>query len=80
MSSQPMEEHAENQPLVGDKIRSRRRKLVWPVCYSTAVALMASFSFGYILAYSSPALNDLQGYNGTHTSFHEAIYQDLFGV
>ena len=80
-----MEEHAEEQPLVGGEIRSSirsqtRRSSIWPVCYSTAVAVIASFSFGYILAYSSPALSDLKEYNGTYTSFSETIYQDIFGV
>ena len=65
----------ESEPLL-----ERRRSRVWPVCYSTAVAVMASFSFGYILAYSSPALTDLQRYTEEHRSFTETIYQDIFGV
>ena len=79
-----MEERAEEQPLVGGEIRSSicrtRKSAIWPICYSTAVAVIASFSFGYILAFSSPALSDLKEYNGTYTSFSETIYQDIFGV
>ena len=75
-----MEEHAEEQPLVGDKLRRTHKSPIWPVCYSSGVAMIASFSFGYILAYSSPALSDLKEYNGTHTSFTSTIYQDIFGV
>ena len=79
-----MEEYAEEQPLVGGEIRNSIRRTrpspLWPVCYSTAVAVIASFSFGYILAYSSPALSDLKRYNGTYTSFSKTIYQDIFGV
>lgn len=75
-----MEENAEEQPLVGNEIRKKRRPPLWPVCYSSAVAIIASFSFGYILGYSSPALSDLKKHNGTHTSFYETIYQDIFGV
>ena len=74
-----MEEQPEEQSLIGDKIQ-RTKSPIWPVCYSAGVAMIASFSFGYILAYSSPALSDLKEYNGTHTSFSATIYQDLFGV
>lgn len=78
-----MEEYAEERdPLVGDEIRRTRREAtaICPVCYSTGVAVIASFSFGYILAYSSPALSDLKRQNGTYTSFSKTIYQDIFGV
>ena len=78
-----MEEDAEKQPLVGDKYvigQGTHRWRIWTVCYSVGVAIIASFSFGYVLAYSSPALSDLKEYNETYTSFSKTIYQDIFGV
>jgi len=50
------------------------------VLYACVVAVLGSFSVGYVIGFSSPALPDLDKKNGVYTDMNKSIYHSIFNV
>lgn len=50
------------------------------VFYACLVAVLGSFSIGYVLGFPSPALPDLDQNEGKHSRMDRSVYHSLFNV
>ena len=50
------------------------------VLFACVVAVLGSFSVGFVIGFSSPALPDLDKKSGTHTDMNKSIYHSMFNV
>ena len=72
----------EESPTVENPTSSSNAKTgrIVTVLYASLVAVLGSFSIGYVLGFPSPALPDLDENVGKYTRMNESIYHALFNV
>ena len=70
----------DSPPIEGFTFGNAKTGRIVTVFYACLVAVLGSFSLGYVLGFSSPALPDLDENEGKHTRMNISIYHSVFNV
>ena len=76
----PPESPEESPTLESPSSTNAKTGRIVAVLYASLVAVLGSFSIGYVLGFPSPALPDLNENVGKYTRMNKSIYHSVFNV
>ena len=71
---------SDSPPIEGFTSGNAKTGRIVTVFYACLVAVLGSFSIGYVLGFPSPALPDLDENEGKYTRMDKSIYHSMFNV